>query len=381
MCPRAFNQRVVLREHIRSHHSAPDPKNGTRENPYYCTLCGELFLVSSDLIAHLIQHSDDSTASKRTPIVGPRKYKRRRKLKPNEIPPEMQHDFSELPLDGQSSHEDADHSGDFHGFPAQIIKQEKLDPSLNLDVRELEIPDNTYTNEKNLTNPENLIIPENILDSFSGTSRDRRSQYESKKPSTSVSSSGRPKMIHTQKTKIQLPDGKRKTKTLVTKQMKRSSNGQTRESARPASTSTRSTRHSLRSNRETDVKEEYMGADDPCVDILDEKYSDRFDKDIVHDLQEILRSPVKQKSPQEELPKRRSKRQTKSLPEEIPSKIQSTIIIDQRQDSEDDYDDDGYNDKMVIKQEVVDANEDLCGICGESFENRQKLLLHIPIHI
>lgn len=35
VCPRAFNQRVVLREHVRSHHSAPD----RRANGYYCFIC------------------------------------------------------------------------------------------------------------------------------------------------------------------------------------------------------------------------------------------------------------------------------------------------------------------------------------------------------
>ena len=41
VCPRAFNQRVVLREHVRSHHSAPDRRsNGTviYYLLFYCTL-------------------------------------------------------------------------------------------------------------------------------------------------------------------------------------------------------------------------------------------------------------------------------------------------------------------------------------------------------
>lgn len=81
VCPRAFNQRVVLREHIRSHHSGLDAKRGT----YYCTVCGAELSSSGDLIQHLIQHSDMNTAMQRQPVTGPRKYKRRRKLKPHEI--------------------------------------------------------------------------------------------------------------------------------------------------------------------------------------------------------------------------------------------------------------------------------------------------------
>ncbi|TMW42243.1 hypothetical protein DOY81_012675 [Sarcophaga bullata] len=81
VCPRAFNQRVVLREHIRSHHSGLDAKRGT----YYCTVCGAELSSSGDLIQHLIQHSDMNTAMQRQPVTGPRKYKRRRKLKPHEL--------------------------------------------------------------------------------------------------------------------------------------------------------------------------------------------------------------------------------------------------------------------------------------------------------
>ncbi|XP_067619168.1 uncharacterized protein [Eurosta solidaginis] len=81
VCARAFNQRVVLREHIRSHHSGLDAKRNT----YHCTVCTVDISTSSELVQHLIQHSDMNTAMQRQPITGPRKYKRRRKLKPHEI--------------------------------------------------------------------------------------------------------------------------------------------------------------------------------------------------------------------------------------------------------------------------------------------------------
>nr|CAI5845707.1 unnamed protein product [Callosobruchus analis] len=85
VCPRAFNQRVVLREHIRSHHSGPDPKYSNSMTPYCCAVCSDMFATSQDLILHLIHHCDMNTAMKRQPQVGPRKYKRRRKLKPHEL--------------------------------------------------------------------------------------------------------------------------------------------------------------------------------------------------------------------------------------------------------------------------------------------------------
>ncbi|XP_049536385.1 uncharacterized protein LOC125951529 [Anopheles darlingi] len=85
VCTKAFNQRVVLREHIRAHHSQIDSKRGTPEQPYYCDACGALFASSIELVQHLIEHSDKTTADKRKPQIFPRKYKRRRKLKPQEL--------------------------------------------------------------------------------------------------------------------------------------------------------------------------------------------------------------------------------------------------------------------------------------------------------
>ncbi|CAG9772210.1 unnamed protein product [Ceutorhynchus assimilis] len=84
VCPKAFNQRVVLREHIRSHHSDPDPKFLRSTTPYFCAVCSDMFTISEDLILHLIHHCDITTAMNRQPRVGPRRYKRRRMVKPFE---------------------------------------------------------------------------------------------------------------------------------------------------------------------------------------------------------------------------------------------------------------------------------------------------------
>lgn len=77
---------VVLREHIRSHHSGPEPRtSGSHVAVYVCKVCTEAFSSSEQLCAHLIQHSDENTAKQRMPKLGPRKYKRRRKLNPHEL--------------------------------------------------------------------------------------------------------------------------------------------------------------------------------------------------------------------------------------------------------------------------------------------------------
>ncbi|XP_013165006.1 PREDICTED: zinc finger protein 358-like isoform X1 [Papilio xuthus] len=89
VCPRAFNQRVVLREHVRSHHSAPNRRtNGS--NVYTCVVCDRTLHSSVELVQHLIQHCDANTALKRQPQNGPRKYKRRRKLKTELVSPKRE---------------------------------------------------------------------------------------------------------------------------------------------------------------------------------------------------------------------------------------------------------------------------------------------------
>ncbi|CAB3261359.1 unnamed protein product [Arctia plantaginis] len=88
VCPRAFNQRVVLREHVRSHHSAPD-RRANGGPAYCCVVCSRTLHSSAELVQHLIQHCDANTALKRQPQTGPRKYKRRRKLKTEQSPPSV----------------------------------------------------------------------------------------------------------------------------------------------------------------------------------------------------------------------------------------------------------------------------------------------------
>ncbi|KAH9644801.1 hypothetical protein HF086_007889 [Spodoptera exigua] len=53
---------------------------------YCCVVCGRTLHSSAELVQHLIQHCDANTALKRQPQTGPRKYKRRRKLKTEQSP-------------------------------------------------------------------------------------------------------------------------------------------------------------------------------------------------------------------------------------------------------------------------------------------------------
>jgi len=74
-----------LREHIRAHHSGPDLKNASSGGAFACKVCGTTLATSEDLCLHLVKHSDENTARHRKPNLAPRKYKRRRRLKPHEV--------------------------------------------------------------------------------------------------------------------------------------------------------------------------------------------------------------------------------------------------------------------------------------------------------
>ncbi|KAK4876240.1 hypothetical protein RN001_012662 [Aquatica leii] len=199
VCPRAFNQRVVLREHIRSHHSGPDPNFSHSMTPYSCAVCSDLFATSQDLIVHLIHHCDLNTAMKRQPQVGPRKYKRRRKLKPHEI---------ELMTTRTKDDEDEDPLTDTDDseYKRKIVrKPKKTPPKPNIEQSYADVCNSFTSAIENI----NSIV----------NSKPNKMKRKTKPDLQPVPS--RPKMIHTQKTRIPVEsnDGgkvRHKTKTLVT---------------------------------------------------------------------------------------------------------------------------------------------------------------------
>lgn len=154
-----------------------------------------MFTTSQDLIIHLIHHCDMNTAMKRQPQVGPRKYKRRRKLKPHE-------------LELISNRVDEDVLSDEEPKRRKEKKIKRETPKSNL--------------EKDY---------ESVFESFESAVQTINSIVNSKPPKTSekrkkfkeaTMTNMRPKMIHTQKTRVPIDiqsDGKtrHKTKTLITR--------------------------------------------------------------------------------------------------------------------------------------------------------------------
>ncbi|XP_060527887.1 zinc finger protein 16 [Cylas formicarius] len=214
VCPRAFNQRVVLREHIRSHHSGPDPKFTHSLTPFSCAVCSDMFATSQDLILHLIHHCDMNTAMKRQPQVGPRKYKRRRKLKPHE-------------LDMISNRQEQEN------FENDNFENEQFSESDEEKERKRRA---TRRSSRKSSSSPRPSISETCEDLYSGVSpppehvspsmtipKSPTSKTKAKKGKTeSGPLPSRPKMIHTQKTRVPVEPGedgrvRHKTRTLVTR--------------------------------------------------------------------------------------------------------------------------------------------------------------------
>ena len=387
VCPRAFNQRVVLREHIRSHHSAPDPNHGTTLTPYYCSLCGELFAVSLDLIHHLIEHSDRSTAAKRVQPTGPRKYKRRRKLNDDEM----------LPVDGK-----------YPRIPASKIKQEPADIESNSESSSSNnhsIFGNNNNNKGLLTlSFESYVVPDNITEFklpdeiFQTVSRDRKNeqQQQKKQQQQKVQTTSRPKMIFTEKTRVPVYDGKRKSRTMIQKQVL----NQHPTTSRMVRTIKKEVKNKpsiiqeryAYEDKNTSGSETCSNEDDPNEDVLrtllkrERKLSEKFTIDLVNDLQEILRSPIKTNlnidEDDDQFTENSNPRRRNTLSRYSISMTNNNTNGAKNDNNYNDNDEESESEleNVVIKQEYVNDGH-VCNICGSSFSSRDQLLEHVSIHI
>lgn len=218
VCPRAFNQRVVLREHIRSHHSGPDPNYTHSMTPYCCSVCSDMFATSQDLIVHLIHHCDLNTAMRRQPQVGPRKYKRRRKLKPHELELITHMDEVVDEDEEEANHDDEDEDDYSESDDDRRKKKKKHQQQQQQQQQQHQTkqsPKSNVTGFADMYNSFSSAIENiNSIVKSSGKTK-KRAKQEHLIPS-------RPKMIHTQKTKVavETTEGGRvrhKTKTLVTR--------------------------------------------------------------------------------------------------------------------------------------------------------------------
>ncbi|XP_012226507.1 uncharacterized protein [Linepithema humile] len=227
ICPRAFNQRVVLREHVRAHHSGPDPKSVNSVTPYVCKVCDQAFSTPEEIVAHIVKHCDDNTARKRQPQTGPRKYKRRRKMKPNETNTMVRkNEFTYEMMESSGGGGSAGGAGAATGSDSEDNTKRKLGKK-NKQQHRSNVEEG-YQNvlksfESSLQNINSIVSNSKLNTTKAKFSKKKLRKEEKKQEAQASPQSGRPKMIHTQKTRVPVEVGSdgakkgQKTKTMVTR--------------------------------------------------------------------------------------------------------------------------------------------------------------------
>lgn len=232
---------MVLREHVRAHHSGPDPKCVGSTTPYLCKVCGESYSTSEEIVAHIVQHCDDNTALRRQPQTGPRKYKRRRKAKPLETNTVVRrNEFNYDMMEGSGGSVTASGTGSgtvggsatagaggtgTGGSDSEDNTKRKLGKKNKQHRSNVE---EGYQNvlksfESSLQNINSIVSNSKLNASKSKISKKKLRKEEKKQEAQASNQSGRPKMIHTQKTRVPVEVGSdgakkgQKTKTMVTR--------------------------------------------------------------------------------------------------------------------------------------------------------------------
>lgn len=303
---------------------------------------------------------------------------------------------------------------------------------------------------------------ETVMQSFSTLVKDMKANKSKKKKELAqqVAQSSRPKMIHTAKTRVD-QEGKKKTKTLITRTTASSVVTQpvlhSYKSERNRPRTKNVNYHVLQAERpqpavfpdaqlqsdlenilsmttpikikpdpdmqsfetspppvsnEVDITTTTQNMDSPLKDI---KGIEKFNSDLVHDLEQILQSPIRPKfnsessnnnGQEEQFIQQVNQQMNQQVNQEIvkkkkdvkrPASVnQSTAgsavrrsvrntarVSGNRRSVVTDFKD------VVVKEEILDQDEYdgdeigifKCEMCSESFTTRSELLVHVPIHI
>lgn len=179
--------------------------------------------TSEEIVAHIVQHCDDNTALSRQPQTGPRKYKRRRKLKPHETNTvvrknEFSYDMMESTTGGGGSIGGGGGSDSEDNTKRKLGKKNKQHRS-NVEEGYQNVLKSFESSLQNI----NSIVSNSKLNASKSKLSKKKLRKEDKKETQSSNQSGRPKMIHTQKTRVPVEVGSdgakkgQKTKTMVTR--------------------------------------------------------------------------------------------------------------------------------------------------------------------
>lgn len=236
-------------------------------------------------------------------------------------------------------------------------------------------PFNTIDND--LQSIDSLVVPScssNIpIKNVKANIRKRSSKLDQQQSQQT----SRPKMIHTQKMRVPVEDGKRKTRTLITRTS-------AKDSHEPLPT-----RISKRNEKKQKNSNHYVKDD---MDLLLESSRKHLKfPEVVNDLEEIFRSPIKSRESNDEyitsdihppapvVSKRTSKRH--AVPTNRYGIEKRTMASENLNKSMESPLPEPLN--IKIEAEASFSSDDVftCEMCSAVFRDRAQLLVHVPVHI
>ncbi|PSN38696.1 hypothetical protein C0J52_17288 [Blattella germanica] len=332
---------VVLREHIRSHHSGPEPRSSSSHAPVFvCKVCAAAFSSSEQLCAHLIQHSDENTAKQRMPKLGPRKYKRRRKLNPHELT--LLSNVASSTHGDMSDYGEPDSDEESISFKRKISKKKYKQRRANND-------DNLQSVVKNL---------ETVIDNFnsvvhpkseSGKEKlDRKKHKNKRKPGVDGKLG-----VNNSKSRTNVSSGGfiKSTRPAGESRIRPRTKNVTVSSLAALKAVTSKTKSNSKANREVSR----MGPRTKNVNYHNVKMSKL----------PTATFPGKSKNADQEI------RQENSESNKEENKNESVK---------------SHSDKVIPSSNAVEGRKEVkveftCEMCSETFTKRSELLIHVPIHI
>lgn len=190
--------------------------------PYLCKVCGETYATSDEIVVHIIQHCDENTALRRQPQSGPRKYKRRRKVKSHDTSRVSDnYDLIDNPSDSDDNTKRKTPRKKQQQPQQQQQHQQQQQQQQQRSTIEEGYENVLKTFESSMQNINSLVT--NSKSPKAKVTKKKIKREDKKLDSPITAQLGRSKMIHTQKTRVPVDIGcegvkkGQKTKTMITR--------------------------------------------------------------------------------------------------------------------------------------------------------------------
>lgn len=267
-----------------------------------------------------------------------------------------------------------------------IMKPQQIKRELKTKAPAIRENKITFNNDDNFINSFNNIdndlqsIDSLVVPSGSNSNQIKNTKTNLRKRTSKADQpqqTSRPKMIHTQKMRVPVEDGKRKTKTLIT-----------RTSAKDSHVEPVPTRISKRTTDKR-IKNENQYVKDNMDLLLESSRKHLKFPEVVNDLEEIFRSPIKTRESNDEyitsdihppvIPKRTSKRNI-AAPNRSAIQHRELSAKKTRQSAQTPLPE-TFNIKIEAEASFTSDDVFTCEMCSAVFRDRAQLLVHVPVHI